>query len=155
MLQEMDLQEDRTTFVLAKISSLATREEKKMPQAAGIIFFAFSFSIRFKFLEPKKLKEASVKFQQTFNFPVSERLVNYFACTHGNRPGQIYLSINHISFYSYFLGSELKLVFRWIDVEKIELKTTLVAYAVKDWIKPNGRMFEARVFNFFRTKIFY
>ena len=37
MLQEMDLQEDRTTFVLAKISSLATREEKKMPQAAGKI----------------------------------------------------------------------------------------------------------------------
>ena len=35
MLQEMDLQEDRTTFVLAKIPSLATREEKKMPQAAG------------------------------------------------------------------------------------------------------------------------
>ena len=86
-----------------------------------------------------------MKFQQTFNFPVSERLVNYFACTHGNRPGQIYLSINHISFYSYFLGSELKLVFRWIDVEKIELKTTLVAYAVKDRIKPKGRRFESRL----------
>ena len=81
--------------------------------------------------------------------------MNYFACTHGNRPGQIYLSINHISFYSYFLGSELKLVFRWIDVEKIELKTTLVAYAVKDRIKPNGRMFETCVFNFFRAKIFF
>ena len=110
--------------------------------------------MRFLFVEPKKLKEASVKFQQTFNFPVSERLVNYFACTHGNRPGQIYLSINHISFYSYFLGSELKLVFRWIDVEKIELKTTLVAYAVKDRIKPNGRMFETRLFNFFQDQTF-
>ena len=102
--------------------------------------------MRFQFVEPKKLKEASVKFQQTFNFPVSERLVNYFACTHGNRPGQIYLSINHISFYSYFLGSELKLVFRWIDVEKIELKTTLVAYAVKEWIITKGRKFESRYF---------
>ena len=86
-----------------------------------------------------------MKFQQTFNFPVSERLVNYFACTHGNRPGQIYLSINHISFYSYFLGSELKLVFRWIDVEKIELKTTLVAYAVKDRIKTKGQKLESRL----------
>ena len=95
------------------------------------------------------------KFQQTFNFPVSERLVNYFACTHGNRPGQIYLSINHISFYSYFLGSELKLVFRWIDVEKIELKTTLVAYAVKEWIKTKDTKFESRLVNFFlRTDFF-
>jgi len=34
-LQEMENQEDRTTFVLAKINSLAQREDKKMPTAAG------------------------------------------------------------------------------------------------------------------------
>ena len=36
MLQEMENQEDRTTFVLAKINSLASREEKKLPTAAGL-----------------------------------------------------------------------------------------------------------------------
>ena len=50
MLQEMDLQEDRTTFVLAKISSLATREEKKMPQAAGSFCFS-KFEIYEKILQ--------------------------------------------------------------------------------------------------------
>ena len=34
-LQEMENQEDRTTFVLAKINSLAQREDKKLPTAAG------------------------------------------------------------------------------------------------------------------------
>ena len=82
-------------------------------------------------LEPKKLKEASIKFQQTFSYPPTERLVNYYSCTHGNRPGQIYLSINHLSFYSYILGSELKLAFRWIDIQKIEQKSTLLSYTVR------------------------
>ena len=86
--------EDQTTFVLAKINSLARREDKKAPTQ-----------------EPKKLKEASIKFQATFGYPATERLVNYYSCTHGNRPGQIYLSINHLSFYSYILGAEVQ--FLW------------------------------------------
>lgn len=105
---------DQTTFVLAKINSLARREDKKMPTQ-----------------EPKKLKEASIKFQQTFNYPNTERLVNYYSCTHGNRPGQIYLSINHLSFYSYILGAEIKISLRWNDIEKIEQKSSLLSYVVK------------------------
>lgn len=114
MLAEMDDQEDRTTFVLAKINSLASRAEKERSSQ-----------------EPKKLKEASIKFRQTFSYPDSERLVNFFMCTYSNRPGQIYLSVNHLSFYSYVFGSELKVVCRWIDVEKLELKSGLLSYVVK------------------------
>ena len=110
----MENQEDQTTFVLAKINSLARREDKKMATQ-----------------EPKKLKEASIKFQQTFSYPNTERLVNYYSCTHGNRPGQIYLSINHLSFYSYILGAEIKIALRWNDIEKIEQKTSLLSYIVK------------------------
>merc|ERR1711892_153968 len=113
-LAEMENQEDQTTFVLAKINSLARREDKKMATQ-----------------EPKKLKEASIKFQQTFSYPNTERLVNYYSCTHGNRPGQIYLSINHLSFYSYILGAEIKIALRWNDIEKIEQKTSLLSYIVK------------------------
>ena len=113
-LAEMENQEDQTTFVLAKINSLARREDKKMPTQ-----------------EPKKLKEASIKFQQTFSYPNTERLVNYYSCTHGNRPGQIYISINHLSFYSYILGAEIKISLRWNDIEKIEQKSSLLSYVVK------------------------
>ena len=87
-LQEMENQEDRTTFVLAKINSLAQREDKKLPTAAGWNFPQFHESLT-KVSEPKKLKEASIRFQQTFSYPATERLVNYFSCTHGNRPGQV------------------------------------------------------------------
>ena len=121
-LAEMENQEDQTTFVLAKINSLARREDKKMPTQ-----------------EPKKLKEASIKFQQTFSYPNTERLVNYYSCTHGNRPGQIYISINHLSFYSYILGAEIKISLRWNDIEKIEQKSSLLSYIVKVW----GRNFNA------------
>lgn len=115
MLLEMDDQEDRNAFVLAKVNSLASRAEKQKSAQE----------------EPKKLKEASIKFRQTFNYPDSERLVNFFMCTYSNRPGQIYLSVNHLSFYSYVFGSELKLVCRWIDVEKLDLKTGFVSYVIK------------------------
>jgi len=52
MLQEMENQEDRTTFVLAKINSLASREEKKLPTAAGEIFFNFLKKLKLSIHSP-------------------------------------------------------------------------------------------------------
>ena len=52
-----------------------------------------------------------------------------------------------MSFYSYFLGSELKLVFRWIDVEKIQMKTSLLTYVVK--VETSQESFRKSIPNFF------
>ena len=32
------------------------------------------------------------------------------------RQGWLYLSVNHLCFYSYLFGNELKLVVKWVDI---------------------------------------
>ncbi|KAF5926210.1 hypothetical protein HPG69_011337 [Diceros bicornis minor] len=74
--------------------------------------------------EPEKFREALVKFEARFNFPEAEKLVTYYSCCCWKgrvpRQGWLYLSINHLCFYSFFLGKELKLVVPWVDIQKLE-----------------------------------
>ncbi|XP_023573092.1 TBC1 domain family member 8 isoform X5 [Octodon degus] len=74
--------------------------------------------------EPEKFREALVKFASRFNFPEAEKLVTYYSCCCWKgrvpRQGWLYLSINHLCFYSFFLGKELKLVIPWVDIQKLE-----------------------------------
>ncbi|XP_023371554.1 TBC1 domain family member 8-like [Otolemur garnettii] len=60
--------------------------------------------------EPEKFREALVKFEARFNFPEAEKLVTYYSCCCWKgrvpRQGWLYLSINHLCFYSFFLGKE-------------------------------------------------
>uniref|UniRef100_A0A8C0ZMM4 TBC1 domain family member 9 n=1 Tax=Castor canadensis TaxID=51338 RepID=A0A8C0ZMM4_CASCN len=74
--------------------------------------------------EPEKFREALVKFEARFNFPEAEKLVTYYSCCCWKgrvpRQGWLYLSINHLCFYSFFLGKELKLVIPWVDIQKLE-----------------------------------
>lgn len=62
--------------------------------------------------EPEKFREALVKFETRFNFPEAEKLVTYYSCCCWKgrvpRQGWLYLSINHLCFYSFFLGKERK-----------------------------------------------
>lgn len=57
-----------------------------------------------------KFKEASAKFRKLFGMPDEEKLVNYYSCSYWKgkvpRQGWMYLSINHLCFYSYLLGKE-------------------------------------------------
>lgn len=57
-----------------------------------------------------KFKEASAKFRKLFGMPEEEKLVNYYSCSYWKgkvpRQGWLYLSINHLCFYSYLLGKE-------------------------------------------------
>lgn len=57
-----------------------------------------------------KFKEASSKFRKLFGMPEEEKLVNYYSCSYWKgkvpRQGWLYLSINHLCFYSYLLGKE-------------------------------------------------
>ncbi|XP_053712751.1 TBC1 domain family member 9 isoform X2 [Synchiropus splendidus] len=77
-----------------------------------------------------KFKEASAKFRKLFGMPDEEKLVNYYSCSYWKgkvpRQGWLYLSINHICFYSYLLGKEVKLVVRWADITQLEKSNTLL-----------------------------
>ncbi|KAM9320021.1 TBC1 domain family member 8 [Gastrophryne carolinensis] len=74
--------------------------------------------------DPEKFREGLVKFESRFNFPEAEKLVTFYSCCCWKgrvpRQGWLYLSINHICFYSFFLGKELKLVIPWVEIQKLE-----------------------------------
>uniref|UniRef100_A0A8C9XPR7 TBC1 domain family member 9 n=1 Tax=Sander lucioperca TaxID=283035 RepID=A0A8C9XPR7_SANLU len=96
-----------------------------------------------------KFKEASTKFRKLFGMPEEEKLVNYYSCSFWKgkvpRQGWLYLSINHLCFYSYLLGKEAKLVVRWADITQLEKSATLL---LPDAIKVSTRMNE-HVFSVF------
>lgn len=60
--------------------------------------------------DPGKFREALLKFELHFGLPSSEKLVTYYSCCCWKgrvpRQGFLYLSINHMSFYSFLLGKE-------------------------------------------------
>uniref|UniRef100_A0AAQ5Y8Y6 TBC1 domain family member 9 n=1 Tax=Amphiprion ocellaris TaxID=80972 RepID=A0AAQ5Y8Y6_AMPOC len=96
-----------------------------------------------------KFKEASAKFRKLFGMPEEEKLVNYYSCSYWKgkvpRQGWLYLSINHLCFYSYLLGKEAKLVVRWADITQLEKSATLL---LPDVIKVSTRTNE-HVFSVF------
>uniref|UniRef100_A0A3Q0SKI9 TBC1 domain family member 9 n=1 Tax=Amphilophus citrinellus TaxID=61819 RepID=A0A3Q0SKI9_AMPCI len=96
-----------------------------------------------------KFKEASAKFRKLFGMPDEEKLVNYYSCSYWKgkvpRQGWLYLSINHLCFYSYLLGKEAKLVVRWADITQLEKSATLL---LPDVIKVSTRANE-HVFSVF------
>ncbi|KAK5601674.1 TBC1 domain member 9 [Crenichthys baileyi] len=96
-----------------------------------------------------KFKEASSKFWKLFGMPEEEKLVNYYSCSYWKgkvpRQGWLYLSINHLCFYSYLLGKEAKLVVRWADITQLEKSATLL---LPDVIKVSTRANE-HVFSVF------
>ncbi|XP_062910060.1 TBC1 domain family member 8 isoform X1 [Mobula hypostoma] len=86
--------------------------------------------------DPEKFREALVKFETRFNFPDLEKLVTYYSCCCWKgrvpRQGWIYLSINHLCFYSFLLGKEVKLVIPWADVKKLERSSnTLITEIIR------------------------
>lgn len=96
-----------------------------------------------------KFKEASAKFRKLFGMPEEEKLVNYYSCSYWKgkvpRQGWLYLSINHLCFYSYLLGKEAKLEVRWADITQLEKSATLL---LPDVIKVSTRVNE-HVFSVF------
>ncbi|XP_028932327.1 TBC1 domain family member 9 isoform X2 [Ornithorhynchus anatinus] len=90
--------------------------------------------------DTEKFKEAIVKFHRLFGMPEEEKLVNYYSCSYWKgkvpRQGWVYLSINHLCFYSFLMGREAKLVIRWVDITQLEKNATLL---LPDVIKVSTR----------------
>ncbi|XP_023332469.1 TBC1 domain family member 9 [Eurytemora carolleeae] len=104
--------EEVTDFVCGKISSIvadAGPEEDLNTSAER---------------ESVDYKSTKRKFYKLFHLPEGEKLVSYYSCTlwQGRIPlqGWLYLTVNNLAFYSFILGSETKILFRWTDVTDIE-----------------------------------
>ncbi|XP_036118655.1 TBC1 domain family member 8 isoform X2 [Molossus molossus] len=106
-LSVFDSAEDVVSFVKGKVKALIAEET--------------SSRLAEQEEEPEKFREALVKFEARFNFPEAEKLVTYYSCCCWKgrvpRQGWLYLSINHLCFYSFFL---VKLVVPWVDIQKLE-----------------------------------
>lgn len=114
-LSVFDSNEDITNFVQGKIRGLIAEEGKQ------------SFA---KEDDPEKFREALLKFEKSFGLPEQEKLVTYYSCSYwkGRVPcqGWLYLSTNFLSFYSFLLGSEIKLIISWDAISKLEKTSTVI-----------------------------
>ncbi|KAM8764945.1 TBC1 domain family member 9B isoform 2-T2 [Rhynchonycteris naso] len=115
-LSIFDNEEDITTFVKGKIHGIIAEENKNLqPQGDE---------------DPGKFKEAELKMRKQFGMPEGEKLVNYYSCSYWKgrvpRQGWLYLTVNHLCFYSFLLGKEVSLVVQWVDVIRLEKNDTLL-----------------------------
>ncbi|XP_036306079.1 TBC1 domain family member 9B isoform X3 [Pipistrellus kuhlii] len=131
-LSIFDNEEDITTFVKGKIHNKSdeTRARHLPGTFRGII------AEENKNLQPQgdedpgKFKEAELKMRKQFGMPEGEKLVNYYSCSYWKgrvpRQGWLYLTVNHLCFYSFLLGKEVSLVVQWVDVTRLEKNATLL-----------------------------
>ncbi|XP_028570873.2 TBC1 domain family member 8B isoform X1 [Podarcis muralis] len=114
-LSVFDSSEDITSFVHGKIRGLIAEEGK------GSL-------IREE--DPERFREAHLKFGKCFGLPEQEKLVTYYSCSYwrGRVPcqGWLYLSTNFLSFYSFLLGAEIKLVISWDEISVLEKSSNVI-----------------------------
>ncbi|XP_064015638.1 TBC1 domain family member 8B isoform X1 [Pogoniulus pusillus] len=114
-LSVFDSNEDITSFVQGKIRGLIAEEGKG------------SFV---KEDDPEKFREGLMKFEKCFGLPEQEKLVTYYSCSYwkGRVPcqGWLYLSTNFLSFYSFLLGAEVKLIISWDEISKLEKTSNVI-----------------------------
>ncbi|KAL5007897.1 hypothetical protein ScPMuIL_016703 [Solemya velum] len=107
ILGAFENEDDATEFVKCKIESLLANQTRPKEDD-----------------ETKRFKNATRKFMKLFNMPKEEKLVNHYSCSYWKgrvpRQGWMYLSINHLCFYSFLMGKEAKIIIRWTDITKLE-----------------------------------
>nr|XP_033782875.1 TBC1 domain family member 9B isoform X1 [Geotrypetes seraphini] len=115
-LSIFDNEEDITTFVKGKIHGIIAEENKSLQPKDEE--------------DPGKFKEAELKMRKQFGMPEEEKLVNYYSCSYWKgrvpRQGWLYLTVNHLCFYSFLLGKEVTLIVQWLDVTQLEKNATLL-----------------------------
>uniref|UniRef100_A0A672JN44 TBC1 domain family member 8B n=1 Tax=Salarias fasciatus TaxID=181472 RepID=A0A672JN44_SALFA len=114
-LSVFDSSEDITSFVQGKIRGLIAEEGK-----TSLVLEE----------DPEKFREALLRFEKWFELPSEEKLVTYYSCSYwkGKVPcqGWLYLSTNFLCFYSYLLGSEVKLVISWDEIWRLEKTSNVI-----------------------------
>ncbi|XP_033638788.1 TBC1 domain family member 9-like isoform X1 [Asterias rubens] len=117
-LGAFEAEEDITEFVKCKIESLVANLEtaEESPKEVDE--------------ESKAFKSACEKWHRLFKVPEDEKLVNYYSCSYWKskvpRQGWMYLSVNHLYFYSFLMGTEARLFIRWTDVTHLEKSNAVI-----------------------------
>uniref|UniRef100_A0A1A8MRR9 TBC1 domain family member 8B n=3 Tax=Nothobranchius pienaari TaxID=704102 RepID=A0A1A8MRR9_9TELE len=124
--------EDAASFVRGKVKGLIA-EDARGRQAA-------------QEEDPEKFRDALLKFERHFGLPSSEKLVTFYSCCCWKgrvpRQGFLYLSINHMAFYSFLLGKEVKFVIPWAEVTRLErVSTALMTEAIRVTTRQRQREF--------------
>ncbi|XP_017843403.1 TBC1 domain family member 9 isoform X2 [Drosophila busckii] len=105
VLNEMENEDEVTNFTICKIQSLYTQNNL---DDTG---------------ESPDFKVMTAQFHKIFKMPEDERLVNSYAAAYVKnklpRQGQLYISLNHVCFYSYILSQEIKRIIRFAELEDI------------------------------------
>ena len=110
VLDRFENAEEVTEFVTGKIASIvasnASVETTEVTESSGH-------------------KAARTKLARLFSIcSESDKLVSYYSatCWQGRLPAQgwVYLTVNHLAFYSFLLGVETKVLLRWTDVTNID-----------------------------------
>ncbi|GBM76775.1 TBC1 domain family member 9B, partial [Araneus ventricosus] len=113
-LSAFDNTDEMRNFVACKIESLVAQRSFDSTQDPD--------SMQYKII--------SLKFSRLFNMPKEEKLVNYYSCCFWKKKlpyqGWLYLSVNHMCFYSQIFKKEFKLIIRWVEVTQIEKNDSLV-----------------------------
>ncbi|XP_068143014.1 TBC1 domain family member 9 isoform X2 [Drosophila tropicalis] len=111
-LNEMENEDDVTNFTICKIQSLHAQNNQ---DDTG---------------ESADFKVMTSQFRQIFKMPEEERLVNSYSATYVKnkipRQGQLYISMNHVCFYSYMLGQEIKRIIRFAELEDISRNANII-----------------------------
>lgn len=131
-LSVFENKEDVASFVKGKVKGLIA-EDMRGRQAA-------------QEEDPDKFREALLKFERHFGLPSSEKLVTFYSCCCWKgrvpRQGFLYLSINHMSFYSFLLGKEVKFVIPWPEITRLErVSTGLMTEAIRVSTRQRQREF--------------
>lgn len=115
-LGDFDTEEEAMEFVKCKIESLLAQ--------TGVDTTVCTEEENLQF------KASILRFSKLFNMPKEEKLVNYYSCSYWKgrvpRQGWMYLSVNHLSFYSYLFGKETKLVIRWADILHLQRSNSVL-----------------------------
>lgn len=113
---------EATSFVKCKIESLVTQNISQHQAAKGIEGQIPTESFEFR--------TTAQKFIKTFALPSDEKLVNYYSCTYWIKRipynGVLYLSVNHLAFYSKLLSKEVKILLKWQDITIIDRSTSII-----------------------------
>ena len=135
ILADFDSPDDATEFVSVKINSLLAVIESSLHLPPGSSDLGAAEPNRPPRAghnnESLSNKAAQDRFHRNFSsVPKNEKLVSYYSCSYwkGRMPtqGWIYLTINNLAFYAYFLGKESKILLRWTDVTKVEKSKNMV-----------------------------
>ncbi|XP_054160913.1 TBC1 domain family member 9-like [Oppia nitens] len=141
-LQSFENEDDVTDFVRCKIESLIAQAVSDMPTVQIT-----------ETSDSRDFRIASNKFAKLFTMPEEEKLVNYYSCSYWNgklpRQGWVYLSVNHLCFYSYLFGKELKIIIKWVDIKHLERDSTVL---FPDSIKIITRDTKNYIFSLFLNK---